>query len=355
MALGIGSLGSAMVPFDGLSIVILIAIFCVAAGSVWLAGMRLSRYADGIAREFGVGQAVLGVVLLGGITSLPEIAVTGTAAIGGNAALAVNNLLGGFTMQVTVLALADMAIRRNALTATVPDPIVLLQGVLGIILIAVTITGIGVGDIPFAGAGLWTWGIAALFVYAVRMVARAQDKPGWEVIGEPPSPDIDVDDPTENLSRPQLLGATAAVALGILIMGYFLSTSGEALAERTGLGDSFFGAVFIAISTSLPEISTVLAAVKLGRHVMAVSDIFGTNLFDIGVIFLVDLFYPGGAVLNEVGMFSIVAGLTGIVVTAVYVIGLIERRDPALIGVGLDSYAVMAIYIGGIALLFTLR
>jgi cation:H+ antiporter len=51
-----------MVPFDDLSIVILIAIFCVAAGSVWLAGMRLSRYADGIAREFGVGQAVLGVV-----------------------------------------------------------------------------------------------------------------------------------------------------------------------------------------------------------------------------------------------------------------------------------------------------
>ena len=50
----------------------------------------------------------------------------GTAAIGGNAALAVNNLLGGFTMQVTMLALADMAIRRNALTGTVPDPIVLL-------------------------------------------------------------------------------------------------------------------------------------------------------------------------------------------------------------------------------------
>ncbi|EDQ03591.1 Inner membrane protein YrbG (plasmid) [Sulfitobacter indolifex] len=344
-----------MVPFNDLPLVVVVVIFCIAAGAVWFAGMRLSRYADGIAREFGVGQAVLGVILLGGVTSLPEIAVTGTAAISGNAALAVNNLLGGFTMQVTVLALADMAIRRNALTATVPDPIVLLQGVLGIILIAATITGIGVGDVSFAGAGLWTWGIAALFVYAVRMVARTQDNPGWEVIGEPPSPDIDVKDPKDDLSRLQLMGATAAVALAILTMGYLLATSGEVLAERTGLGDSFFGAVFIAISTSLPEISTVLAAVKLGRHVMAVSDIFGTNLFDIGVIFLVDLFYPGGAVLNEVGMFSIVAGLTGIAVTAVYVVGLIERRDPALFGIGLDSYAVTIIYIGGIALLFTMR
>ena len=73
------------------------------------------------------------------------------------------------------------------------------------------------------------------------------------------------------------------------------------------------------------------------------------------MIFLVDLLYPDGAVLIAVGMFSIVAGLTGFVVTAVYVIGLIERRDPALFGVGLDSYAVVTIYVGGIALLFTLR
>ncbi|KZY46668.1 hypothetical protein A3731_31590, partial [Roseovarius sp. HI0049] len=307
------------------------------------------------AREFGTGQAVLGVILLGGVTSLPEIAVTGTAAIGGNAALAVNNLLGGFAMQVTVLALADIAIRRHALTATVPDPIVLLQGVLGVILIAATVAGIGVGDIAFAGAGLWTWGIAALFVYAVRMVAHGQDNLGWQVIGEPPSPKIDVEDPKQEHSRKKLLTATAVVALVILVMGYTLSTSGEALAERTGLGDNFFGAVFVAISTSLPEISTVLAAVRLGRHVMAVSDIFGTNLFDIGVIFLVDLFFPGGAVLNEVGMFSIIAGLIGIAIASVYVVGLIERRDPALFGVGLDSYAVVIIYLGGVALLYSLR
>lgn len=88
---------------------------------------------------------------------------------------------------------------------------------------------------------------------------------------------------------------------------------------------------------------------------MAVSDIFGTNLFDIGVIFLVDLFFPGGAVLNEVGMFSIVAGLIGIAGTAVYVVGLIERRDPALFDIGLDSYVVAVIYLGGIGVLFTMR
>lgn len=225
-----------MIAFADLPLWLNIATFLVAAAAVWVAGTRLSRYADGIAREFGIGQAVVGVILLGGVTSLPEIAITGTAAVGGNAALAVNNLLGGFAMQVTVLALADMAIRKHALTATVPDPIVLLQGVLGIILVTATIAGIGVGDIAFAGAGLWTWGIAALFVYAVRMVARAQDNPGWQVIGEPPSPEIGSKDPKCEMTRKGLLVATGLAALGILVMGYLLSTSGEALAERSGLG-----------------------------------------------------------------------------------------------------------------------
>src|SRR6056297_1877046 len=326
-----------MVVIADLPFWVVTALFIASAIAVWLAGTRLSRYADGIAREFGLGHALLGVVLLGGVTSLPEIAVAGTAAFGGNAALAVNNLLGGFAMQVTVLAIADVAVRRSALTTAVPDPIVLMQGVLGIILVTTTCAAIGIGDVAFAGAGLWTWAIAAMFVYSVRLLTRAESKPAWKIIGEPPSPEIAASDPKRELSRARLILLTIVAAGVILAMGYVLSTSGEALADRTGLGDSFFGAVFVAISTSLPEISTVLAAVKLGRHVMAASDIFGTNLFDIGVIFLVDLFYPGGAVVNEVGMFSIVAGLIGIAVTAIYMVGLLERRDPAFAGIGFDS------------------
>jgi cation:H+ antiporter len=295
------------------------------------------------------------MILLGGITSLPEIAVTVTASISGNAALAVNNLLGGFTMQVAVLALADIAVRKGALTQAVPNPIVLLQGVMGMLLIALVVMGIAVGDISFAGAGLWTWGAGALFVYAIRTVSRAEGKPAWQVIGEPPSSEINHDRPEVDLSLPALCAATAIAGAVILMMGYVLSTTGEALAERTGLGDSFFGAVFVAISTSLPEISTVLAAVSLGRYVMAVSDIFGTNLFDIGIIVLVDLFYPGGAVLNEVGGFSIAAGMLGILVTGIYVAGIIERRDARISGVGVDTILVTATYLGGIALLYTMR
>ncbi|GGL69629.1 sodium:calcium antiporter [Wenxinia marina] len=332
-----------------------VALFCVAAAAVWMSGTRLSRYADAIAKRTGIGQAVLGVILLGGITSLPEIAVTGTAATGGNAQLAVNNLLGGFTAQVAVLALADAVIRKRALTAVVPDPIVLLQGALGIVLVSITVCGIVVGDVAVLGAGAWTWGILFVFLYAIRMVAKSGSHPAWQVVGEPPSEEIGAEQPEVDHSDRRLYMLTAGVAAVILAMGWLLSTTGEALAEQTGLGDSFFGAVFIAISTSLPEISTVIAAVRLGRYVMAVSDIFGTNLFDVAIIVVVDLLFPGGPVLAEVGSFSILAGILGILVTAIYLAGLIERRDPAVAGVGLDTILVAGVYVGGVVLLYTLR
>jgi cation:H+ antiporter len=344
-----------VINFDSLPTWLLIVGFLVSAGVVYASGFRLSRYADSIARQARVGHAMIGVILLGGVTSLPEIAVSGSAAFNGNAAMAVNNLLGGFTMQVTVLAIADIAIRRSALTAVVPDPSALLQGALGILLVALTIVGVAAGDVAFAGASAWTWAIAAVFVYAIRTILRAEKKPSWQVIGEPPSTEIDQPDPGDELSGVGLLAATCLAALLILLAGYALSSTGEILAERSGLGDSFFGAVFIAITTSLPEISTVLAAVRLGRYVMAVSDIFGTNLFDIGVIFLADLAYPGGPVLNQVGSFAIVAGLLGILVTAIYLAGLIERRDLQIAGIGVDSIAVVATYLGGVGLLYGLR
>ena len=64
---------------------------------------------------------------------------------------------------------------------------------------------------------------------------------------------------------------------------------------------------------------------------------------------------PAGPVLNEVGAFSQVAAALGVVVTLFYVAGLIERRDDTIGRLGLDSWAVVATYAGGLVLLFFLR
>ena len=121
------------------------------------------------------------------------------------------------------------------------------------------------------------------------------------------------------------------------------------------MGASFVGAALLPISTSLPELSTVLAAVHLRSYGLAVSEIFGTNLFDVTIVFWIDAVYQGGPVLNEVGKFSIFGALLGIVLTMLYLVGLVERRDRTILRMGVDSLAVLGAYLGGLMLLYQLR
>jgi cation:H+ antiporter len=113
--------------------------------------------------------------------------------------------------------------------------------------------------------------------------------------------------------------------------------------------------VLLAGSTSLPEVSTVLAAVRLRRYKMAVSDVFGTNLFNVTIIFAVDVLYAGGPVLAETSRFAGFGALLAIVLTALYLAGMIERRDRTFLRMGYDSIGVLLAYGAGVVVLYQLR
>src|SRR5918994_5636612 len=141
-----------------------VAIFLGSAAVVWFAGTRLARYADAIAMETGLGREILGVLLLGGMTSLPELAVATTASLAGTPALSVNDVLGSAAINVLILALADAALGRGALTSTLGSPGVLLQGVLGIILLSLVVAATLTGDIVVLGIGAWSWLMLAVYI-----------------------------------------------------------------------------------------------------------------------------------------------------------------------------------------------
>jgi cation:H+ antiporter len=141
----------------------------------------------------------------------------------------------------------------------------------------------------------------------------------------------------------------------ILASGYVLASASDVLAERTGLGSAFMGAVLVALATSLPEVSTTLGAVRIGAYAMAYANIFGANILDAAIILLADAAYPGPAVLNEVGLSDAAAGLLGIVLTAVWLVGLLRRRGRVVLGLGVDSGVVLVVYLAGVVLLFSLR
>lgn len=337
------------------------AIFLGSAVVVWRAGTRLAGYADRFARATGLGGAIVGLVLLGGVTSLPEIATSATAAVSGSGGLAMNNLIGGVSLQLLVLAVIDILIGKEALTSKPPRPDILAYAAMNILMLSIVAGSAAAGDYELFGMGVGIGPVLVGAAYAGCLVAaKALDAgPKWKPVGigedmaAPEEVDGDDEDAPGSPGKLGLLIAGAGAV--ILVAGFLLTRSGEAIAEQTGLGTSFFGAVFLAGATSLPELSSAVAAVKLGRPQLAIGDVLGGNLFNLSLLLLVDGLYREGPVMAEAGSFEIVAAVLGSVLAAVYVIGLVERRDRTILRMGWDSAAVLLIYAGGLFVMFGLR
>lgn len=352
-----------MTDFKSYSLLINIAVFSLSAVVVWIAGTRIARYADQLATITGIGHATVGLVLLAGITSLPEVAVSLSSAVTGTPALAINNLLGGVALQISILAVADAILGKEALTVVAGSALMLLQVTMNVLLLVLVAAAVVAGDMPLAGAGAWSWGLLGMYAFAIWTIAHSQGSGSWVAQRTQRQREhaarLEAERSSSGASEDKPLGPvlwkTALAGAAILAAGFFLSRTGDAIAQQTGLGQNFVGAVFMAVSTSLPEISTVLAAVKLRRYEMAISDIFGTGLFNVALVFLVDAVYAGGPVLNEVGRFSLFASLMGALLAAIYLVGLIERRDRTIARMGIDSFAVLVVYLGGLLLLYRLR
>jgi cation:H+ antiporter len=339
------------------------AVFAACAVLVWLAGWRIAAYADRFASATGIGHATVGMVVLAGLTSLPEIAVSLSAAVADTPQLAVNNLLGSIALQITLLALADALVGRQALTVVAGNSVVLLQATMNVLLLVLVALAVVIGDRPFLGAGAWTWTLGAAYALAIWTIANSGTRQAWvarrtegqrreEAEGHDAqqAPPPSGDEPVKPIAmRLALAGAV------ILASGFLLSRTGEAIAEQSGLGNSFVGAVFVAVATSLPETSSVASSMRRRRYEMALADIFGTNLFNILLILAVDLLYQGGPALSETGRFSQVAALLGALLAAIFLVGLIERRDRTVLRMGIDSLAVIVCYLAGLFVLYLLR
>jgi cation:H+ antiporter len=354
----------ASLDFRQYSLVVNFIVFFGGAGVVWLAGTRIARYADAIAEITGIGRIAIGLLLLGGVTSLPEIAVAIFSAMSGNPVLSIDNLLGGVAMQKAILAGVDGFIGKDALTVVAASPVMLLQAALSILTLLLVAAAIVAGDILFMGVGFWAWAILGAYAFSAWKISGAQGRMPWIAENEDGSPASASRDTEQNASSsgnyqnggliPTIV-RTAVAAVIILAAGFLLSQTGDAIAAQSGLGQSFVGAVLLSLATSLPELSTVIASVRMRQYEMAISDILGTNLFNIAIIFLVDAVYAGKPVLNEVGSFSLFSALLGILLTTIYLIGLIERRNRTIGTMGVDSLAILACYGGGLVLLYQLR
>ncbi|WP_188055242.1 MULTISPECIES: sodium:calcium antiporter [unclassified Sphingosinithalassobacter] len=339
------------VDLASLSLVLLLAIFVGAGVVVWQAGTRMTRLVDTFAERTGLGQAFAGMLLLGGITSLPEVATVGTASATGNPALAVNNLLGSASINILLLAIADLVFGKDALTSRAARPATLMQGTFGMVLLSGVAIACVTGDfeVPYLGTGIGTLVLAFGCIQALRISARFEREHVWEVVNQPENRKGEREKDERPTGRVILWLVVAAVS--ILVAGSVLSLTGDAIAQKTGLGASMVGFALVGLGTSLPELSSIFAALRLRRYEMAIGDIFGTNLFNVQLLLLADLVYRDGPVLANAGTFEVVAAGMATIMTGVFVLGLLERRDKTILRMGHDSAIVLLVFGSGLFLL----
>jgi cation:H+ antiporter len=356
-----------MPDFAGFPVWTNAAVFVVSAVVVWMAGVRMVRLVDRLAERTGMGKGFAGMILLGGIVSLTEIATVTSAAFTGTPLLALNNLLGSESINLFLLAAVDPLSGREAMTSFVARPTMLLQGTMSIVLLSIAAVAMTVGDRLFFGIGLWSSAILLLGLGGLWLSSRYERRTVW-VPYENKTGAGDVDPAARNDHGRRMAEADrqveslrslwvrlAMIGVVILATGFLLSMTGDALAEQTGLGPSFVGFLLVGLATSLPELSTITTAIRMKQHEMAIGDILGSNLFNLMLIFLVDVVYVGDPVLNHASSFEIVASLLAIAMMGILMMGLLERRDRTILSMGYDSIALVAVFLGGVLLLYGLR
>lgn len=325
-------------------------IFLAAAVLVWMAGTRLAQYTDAIAGRTGMGRALAGMLLLGVITSLPEVANAITASVIGNPALAINNLLGSAAINILLLAVADAFIGRDAVTAVVAKPSTMMMATLSMIVLIAVAAAVTTGDIPVFGVGLWAVALCALSIGGFWAAAGDDRRARWMVKQK----DVRADAAEEESLPYSLRGLVIRTVIAggvIFVAGYMLSQTGDALAEQTGLGSGMVGFALIGISTSMPELSTIVAALRIRQYDMAFGQVLGTNFVNLSLILLADIAFDGGPVISELGAFETVSALLGAALTGIFLVGLLERRNPVVMRMGYDSAAVILLFVGGLVLL----
>ena len=325
--------------------------FAATALVIVLAGARLARYGDVLGEKSGLGRSWIGVVLLAATTSLPELFTGfGATALAALPDIAVGDVLGSCMFNLLILSLMD-AVQPEPLSTRAHQGHALS---IGFGLVLTSIAGFGLlGDarLPAIGwIGLSTPALIGLYFVSMRVIFTHEQRRRAREVREV----------AEELPYGETTLRTAALhyaGAALLVVGaaLWLPRLGAELARQTGLGEAFVGSLFIAITTSLPEIVVSLAAVRIGAIDLGIGNVLGSNLFNLLILGLDDLFYRQGPLLAAADASHAVAIPAVVAMNALFLIGLTYRVMTKRFAVAWDTGAMAAVYVAAVALTYLLR
>jgi len=317
--------------------------FIASAIVIMVAANFIAKYGDALAIRTKLGGMFIGILLMAGATSLPEV-LTSISAVNQQAPdIAAGNLLGSNAFNMLLLAILDLTHRSQRLLRKAARRHALSGSLAILMIVLVLYFMLADNDIKFGWIGLDSLIIIAVYVLAVRLISRDDTtaSPVTEEDVPPGTPKLWV----------ALAGFLAAAGVLIAITPMMVSSATE-IAEVTGLGTTFVGTTLVALVTSLPELVTTLAAIRIGASDMAIGNLFGSNMFNMFAIGLTDIFYTDGRFLATIDPAFLIVGMLGLLMTAVGLVGNLARLERRIWIIEVDSLALFIIYITGMLLLY---
>lgn len=322
--------------------------FILSAALVALAGTHLARAGDVIAARTRLGGLWVGALFLAAATSLPELTTDLAAVRLGVPDLAAGDLFGSSLANMLILALVSLSARTalfshaaldNGLSAALAIVLTAIAAIFVLLDLRVSMLGLGPGSLLIAF--VYVAGMRAIFLRSAtaRAATQVEETASSSAVG-----------PVGTVRGAVVRFAMATLV--ILVAAPFFAFSAKGLAELSGLGSTFVGTLLVGFATSLPELVTSLAAVRLGAYDLAVGNLFGSNALNMVMFLPLDLAHGPGPLLGVIAEVHALTALVAIVLMGVGLAAIIYRVRGRMFALEPTSLLMILIYVAGIGLLY---
>lgn len=247
--------------------------------------------ASNLARNFKLSKMLIGLTIVAFGTSAPEFAVSIKAMLSGSGEIVIGNVVGSNILNILlILGCASLVHDLKVKNSTVKKelPITLLLTSLLVVLMSDSILSNQVNLLD-RGDGITILLFFLVFIYYLISMARNKTD--------------EIEETEEIYKLPKSIIFTVGGIIAIVLGSNFVVNSATYLAESIGISERIIGLTIIALGTSLPELVTSIVATKKGEYDIAIGNVVGSNIFNIGIVLGLPIALFGGI---EIGTFSMI-------------------------------------------------
>lgn len=325
--------------------------FAICALVVGYFGSRLAALADQLADRTGVGEALMGGVVLGAVTSLSGSVLSVAAAFNDQPELALGNALGGMAAQMLFLVVADICYRKANLEHAAASMENIMQGALLVCLLSLLMLATYSPEWTIWNVHLGTPLMITVYIGGMILVNRSKRDPMWKPVRTEETRTDDEEQENTKLNLKHLLVKFSILAGLLGLTGWTMQSSASGIVEHGGLEAAVVGVLLTSVATSLPELVTSVAAVRRGALTLAVSGILGGNAYDSLFAAFADVAYRSGSIYHTITPELSFWVAVNLAMSGVLILGLLLREKRGVGSIGIESLSVGVLYILGVLVL----